>query len=97
MKVAKVLTFFNYLFTVILWLSAILVLIFNGFGYWDLWNLSGYAFGLALPAVAFFNIFALAFSCVKDVRRLIEANTFTLIISVAVTIFTVLVSMTWFW
>lgn len=97
MKAAKVLSFFNYLFTAILWLCGILVLAFNVLGHWELWNLSGYGFILTLPAVAFFNIFALAFSRIKGVKRLARTNTVTLIISAAVTAFTVFISMTWFW
>ncbi len=97
MKAAKGFTLFNYIFSSILYIFAILTLVFKLMGYWVPWNLAGYGFVLILPIAAFFNIFALVFSVVGGTGRLIRSNLIMLILSIAVFAFTAFGSMTWSW
>jgi hypothetical protein len=95
-KAAKIFTIINYVFLSILWLCAILTLLFNLLGLWAPWHLAGFGtlFYLPVPTLPF--ILATVFSIVAEERKLIVANFISLGVTFAA-LCVWLISTTWFW
>jgi hypothetical protein len=92
-----ILTTLNYVISSFLWLLGILTFFTNFIGLFALWHLVGFGYIFYLPLTLMPFIVALSFSCyIKDAKMVI-LNIIFFLISVGVTLFTVLVSTTWFW
>ena len=95
-KAAKIFTIISYVLLSILWLCAILTLLFNLLGLWAPWHLAGFGtlFYLPVPAAPFG--LAVVFSYITEQRKLIVANFISLGVTfVALCVW--LISTTWFW
>lgn len=89
-KVTLVLTAFA-------WVLAALTLAFNIIGLWGPWHLAGFGFVFYLPIPTI----ALISSFITSVRerngKYVFKNILYFFVNVAITLFTVVVSATWFW
>ena len=93
---AKVFTIINYVLLSILWLGALVTLLFNILGLWAAWHLAGFGtlFYLPIPTVPF--ILSIVFSIIAKERKLIAANFISLSVTFAALLVWI-VSTTWFW
>lgn len=73
-----------------------LTLLFNILGLWAGWHLVGFAFFFLILPTIVLHIFVLFYSFKKD-KRYKKISIIKLGISIAVIIFTLTVSATWFW
>ena len=94
---AKTFTNLNYIFAGGMWLLGILTLLFNILGLWAPWHLAGFGWLFSIPVVAVFQLFAILFSLDEKNKKLFLINLLSLVISIAVALFTYHVSTTWFW
>lgn len=99
MKVTKVFSVIHYIHAVILWILAMLTLLFNLLGKWVPWNLAGFgtcffAFPTAvsaLPAIVLSAIFS------RSSKKHLILNCIALLISIAMFVLLLTVFQRWFW
>ena len=93
----KKFTINNYIFSGILWILAILTLLFNALGLWEPWQLVGYMFVFYTPISVVISVRSVVFSYRSKQTKSITLNLISLVISLIFVLFTVFVSTTWFW
>ena len=94
---AKVFTIINYILSGILWLLGILTLLFNILGLWALWHLAGFGFIFYVPVPVIPMLLAIVFSCIAKSTKMMILNFVSLAVSLGFVLFTIFVSVGWFW
>lgn len=99
MKIER-LSILNYIASSILWLNALLVLLFNLLGLWDAWHLAGFIYlaymllPLGLSLAAYMTSKNIADAAIK--KKYVHRNTVVMVISIVVTALYLFVFSTWF-
>lgn len=98
MKIAKIISLsFHAFLTFILALLGILVFLCNVIGLWKIWQLAGFAFIFFVPITILLFITALVLSCISKDIKFIIINTCLGLFTILFSVFTIIVSATWFW
>lgn len=88
----KVWSCVNFVLSGILWMLGILTCVLNVARCWEWWQAVGFMFLYFVPIPAISQVLALVFSVKEKSKRLMIANTVSLIVTVAFILLTVLVS-----
>ena len=93
----KTVSTINFIIHCLYWFLGLLFLLFNAFGLWKPWHLLGFSFFLFIPIVIISSICTIIVLADKYEKKLLINNFIYLGISIAVGVFSVLVSAGWFW
>ena len=97
MKASKVFITVSIVVTSVLFVQGALTLLFNLLGKWWPWNAAAAGFILLMPVTIPIHVLSCVFACKSKLTKRIVASFVLAAVTFLLVIFTVSVSMTWFW
>ena len=97
MKASKVFITVSIVLTSVLFVLGALTLLFNLLGKWWPWNAAAGSFILFMPPTVPVHVLSCVFACKSKFTKRIVASIVLAAVTFLLVIFTVSVSMTWFW